>query len=194
MRGKRAPCHFEDFPVGITPAYAGKTEADVPAMVNCLGSPPRMRGKQLGCDECHCGSGITPAHAGKTSMCRNMLPGIRDHPRACGENLNLESSKNIGMGSPPRMRGKPTFHSDGTVRIGITPAHAGKTAKRAGELMLAKDHPRACGENTVPKIGTPSRMGSPPRMRGKLNGEPWFIAADGITPAHAGKTRTRRRL
>ena len=188
MRGKRAPCHFEDFPVGITPAYAGKTEADVPAMVNCLGSPPRMRGKQLGCDECHCGSGITPAHAGKTQSVMWLRRAKRDHPRACGENLNLESSKNIGMGSPPRMRGKPTFHSDGTVRIGITPAHAGKTMGFASWQEVGRDHPRACGENIHSALSVSPCQGSPPRMRGKLEDKTLVRLAQGITPAHAGKT------
>ena len=70
----------------------------------------------------------------------------------------------------------------------ITPAHAGKTSLCSLGVCRQKDHPRACGENEkrVEELG--KVMGSPPRMRGKLNEETNRKFQHGITPAHAGKT------
>ena len=50
--------------------------------------------------------GITPAHAGKTVRISNPYGAMKDHPRACGENLHLRCREKRGNGSPPRMRGK----------------------------------------------------------------------------------------
>ena len=54
-----------------------------------------------------------------------------------------------------------------------------------------RDHPRVCGENRQRPQSPRTSAGSPPRVRGK----PDFLLCDhilpGITPACAGKTRTR---
>ena len=71
---------------GDHPRACGENRAVRERSPRRLGSPPRMRGKHYAMRRCVCDMGITPAHAGKTRMCRNTLPGIRDHPRACGEN------------------------------------------------------------------------------------------------------------
>ena len=95
-----------------------------------LGSPPRMRGKRAGCRHESTAFGITPADAGKTSLSRQRTKQKRDHPRGCGENYEHGNYAASGMGSPPRMRGKlviPYFERN---VHGITPADAGKTAKR----------------------------------------------------------------
>ena len=70
----------------------------------------------------------------------------------------------------------------------ITPADAGKTASRPRLSLHTWDHPRGCGENRYVPDRRQRRIGSPPRMRGKLCPH---ISADGfsgITPADAGKT------
>ena len=54
--------------------------------------------------------------------------------------------------------------------------------------MGGTDHPRACGENSQAVRHNLFGIGSPPRMRGKLDvtvGTPERLR---ITPAHAGKT------
>ena len=51
-----------------------------------------------------------------------------------------------------------------------------------------RDHPRACGENSLKVSTRQHRRGSPPRMRGKPHGRPNPKATVRITPAHAGKT------
>ena len=50
--------------------------------------------------------GITPGHAGKTKSQSHLIPSTRDHPRACGENLQGGILIETPEGSPPRMRGK----------------------------------------------------------------------------------------
>ena len=131
---------------------------------------------------------ITPAHAGKTKVKRGTIDRYGDHPRACGENNLLNWVKSLLSGSPPRMRGKPfqTFLLFRYMRI--TPAHAGKTTAASGRGLAAKDHPRACGENELRMLAEAIDIGSPPRMRGKLNPIGSFDSQRRITPAHAGKT------
>ena len=86
------------------------------------------------------------------------------------------------------MRGKLLDVRGQHVAPGITPAHAGKTARSAWRFMAAKDHPRACGENRIRAQFVPACPGSPPRMRGKLGYYEKDKLSDRITPAHAGKT------
>ena len=113
------------------------------------GSPPRMRGKrstgQLLCPRI----GITPADAGKTVDVCLPIAGERDHPRGCGENLQVGHSLSLHKGSPPRMRGKRGGCMMQVCNKGITPADAGKTAAFCLVLLYHQDHPRGCGENTV---------------------------------------------
>ena len=54
------------------------------------------------------------------------------------------------------------------------------------------DHPRGCGENFAVSGFLPRQMGSPPRMRGKLNQAVAVFCFAGITPADAGKTYAGR--
>ncbi len=70
----------------------------------------------------------------------------------------------------------------------VTPAPAGKTLCPRCLSRRSWDHPRACGENTVCSRQCRLRIGSPPRMRGKLVRAAGSVAIRRITPAHAGKT------
>ena len=135
--------------------------------------------------------GITPAHAGKTRPSLRQRPSSWDHPRACGENSSPQPRSSRGGGSPPRMRGKRSCRQSPTARRGITPAHAGKTALRNQDRRAVGDHPRACGENTIPAAHYHRAAGSPPRMRGKHSHHEAHHLSRGITPAHAGKTTGR---
>ena len=51
----------------------------------------------------------------------------------------------------------------------------------------SEDHPRVCGEKAMLLIKRSSRLGSPPRVRGKAVGHSGWCASSGITPACAGK-------
>ena len=44
------------------------------------------------------------------------------------------------------MRGKVFFFDSEHLRIGITPAYAGKSDLMGGFKMAQEDHPRLCGE------------------------------------------------
>ena len=86
------------------------------------------------------------------------------------------------------MRGKRFFHVERRRKNGITPADAGKTYDWKALLTHAQDHPRGCGENKYNYLIISTLIGSPPRMRGKLNSPEVRIADHRITPADAGKT------
>ena len=66
------------------------------------------------------------------------------------------------------MRGKLTVLGIIDSKQRITPAHAGKTAGSWLSADERADHPRACGENKGEKDMQELKIGSPPRMRGKL--------------------------
>ena len=127
-----------------------------------------MRGKaNIGRSFLHV-RGITPAYAGKRMETMTRRHAVGDHPRVCGEKVDLARMPASKPGSPPRMRGK------GIVLVcvghvhGITPAYAGKSYRLLKVFV--------------------SKPGSPPRMRGK---DFWHYAdnyATGITPAYAGKS------
>ena len=70
----------------------------------------------------------------------------------------------------------------------ITPADAGKTRQPFVHFPGVQDHPRVCGENARRSSAHRQKAGSPPRMRGKLNGVRRYARFVRITPADAGKT------
>ena len=136
-------------------------------------------------------SRITPAGAGKTPAGSPLSFPPRDHPRRCGENI-LCRRVTIGYdGSPPQVRGKPFADAFGEPVHGITPAGAGKTARKAPGKSYKEDHPRRCGENLHSHALRHHRTGSPPQVRGKLNQAVAVLCFAGITPAGAGKTLKR---
>ena len=116
---------------------------------------------------------------------------MRDHPRVCGEKCGPLRWGPEMPGSPPRMRGKETVDTVNALAAGITPAYAGK---RCSPLPLggrSQDHPRVCGEKKKIVLTRSIFTGSPPRMRGKGRWWPESVAANGITPAYAGKRLKR---
>ena len=153
------------------------------------GSPPRVRGKVRTRPRSFAASGITPARAGKS---RKRLAAVRrfgDHPRACGEKHRNGLQRTNPSGSPPRVRGKVGALNCQCSVDGITPARAGKRSRTKTKNHRHWDHPRACGEKLRVDTVKPGILGSPPRVRGKVNlrgMKPEFV---GITPARAGKSK-----
>ena len=133
---------------------------------------------------------ITPAHAGKRSPLWATSYSPEDHPRPCGEKAAKQARQSAARGSPPPMRGKvqPEFFADAAARI--TPAHAGKRAHLIKRLVHQLDHPRPCGEKSLCPPPSPVCPGSPPPMRGKADRVYVDRRRGGITPAHAGKSRS----
>ena len=148
-----------------------------------------MRGKAKALKALLIAPGITPACAGK-SFCK----GFRycctgDHPRVCGEKWVFRGVSIFQAGSPPRVRGKVPGNDRMSNGCGITPACAGKSLLDTEKADPSKDHPRVCGEKSIPASSTGTSHGSPPRVRGKvpLSIECGFCT--GITPACAGKRK-----
>ena len=173
--------------VGITPACAGKRcgarlaaghRRDHPRVcgeklaLNVIpnsikGSPPRVRGKDASKALGEAGGGITPACAGKRGWTMVPESTSRDHPRVCGEKSPLSKESVLEWGSPPRVRGKVFNKLANGEPARITPACAGKSRTAGRGRRHYRDHPRVCGDKSIPGHPHPSRMGSPPRVRGK---------------------------
>ena len=111
----------------------------------------------------------------------------------CGENPCRPLAHRQPSGSPPRVRGKRDHPVEQTDKGRITPACAGKTVRGANSSMSRPNHPRVCGENGDISPLTAAVTGSPPRVRGKPGLPDSTLRRPGITPAHAGKTRTEPR-
>ena len=191
MRGKGCVCITETVIKRITPAHAGKRKnhggvirytKDHPRTCGEKklaqfedetgeGSPPHMRGKVPSALLPAFSAGITPAHAGKRVRGIPRTYNERDHPRTCGEKMLTGDTTDEETGSPPHMRGKAPLHFDLRYRVGITPAHAGKSQPGVCFYSIFKDHPRTCGEKHAAAV--------------KHGIQHW------ITPAHAGKRRGR---
>ena len=96
-------------------------------------------------------------------------------------------------GSSPLTRGKPPPGQRRPHGRGLIPAHAGKTRKRTRPPRRPRAHPRSRGENQDENIINLSKQGSSPLTRGKRLETENVAGARGLIPAHAGKTRRRRR-
>ena len=131
------------------------------------GSPPRVRGKRDGVDAGFDGGRLTPACAGKTLRASRMMDSRGAHPRVCGENLSGLWDRITGIGSPPRVRGKPEVGAAVDLFTGLTPACAGKTPSATPLPHSRTAHPRVCGENLQDGTLNMNNLGSPPRVRGK---------------------------
>ena len=134
---------------------------------------------------------ITPACAGKSKFRMQTSAEARDHPRVCGEKICVKLSLKSLFGSPPRMRGKVSRYLWPGLPVRITPACAGKRYRYSARTIPRRDHPRVCGEKIASWTVCKVSMGSPPRMRGKAQAEQPLPHVAGITPACAGKSRTR---
>ena len=190
MRGKDYEKELKTKERGITPAYAGKSLLgflrsgllrDHPrvcgeklsfAQTYCFlsGSPPRMRGKAPMATGSETAYRITPAYAGKSRQEKFSKLPYGDHPRVCGEKSTSAAIVSQRPGSPPRMRGKEAHELAQYATEGITPAYAGKSAAARICSPPAADHPRVCGEKWGGVLKAAARKGSPPRMRGKVQG------------------------
>ena len=134
------------------------------------------------------GRGLIPAHAGKTVATARLRRSSRAHPRSRGENDPPTASIADRMGSSPLTRGKHVDVLPGTYRLGLIPAHAGKTHAPGVRAAAYRAHPRSRGENSAHQQDTARETGSSPLTRGKRNDRARKGARGGLIPAHAGKT------
>ena len=156
------------------------------------GSSPLTRGKQTGRDGGSRRTGLIPAHAGKTTHSVPTMGAKWAHPRSRGENITNALKQLPGWGSSPLTRGKHQVGGRLRDRLGLIPAHAGKTRRARGPRNGTAAHPRSRGENVVDRKPQMSMTGSSPLTRGKLPHRGSGRKAGRLIPAHAGKTRRWR--
>ena len=56
-------------------------------------------------------------------------------------------------------------------------------------FAIVENHPRVCGEKVHGDEQAMAKLGSPPRMRGKVTTRIGIAGTERITPAYAGKSR-----
>ena len=113
------------------------------------------------------------------------------HPRSRGENKCLTTPALALSGSSPLTRGKLRLCCSEAVRVGLIPAHAGKTNSPHVIAQPLAAHPRSRGENHIVSRAGIEPAGSSPLTRGKLTGVPRDTTRFRLIPAHAGKTESQ---
>ena len=188
--GKSQTLHFNSHRTGDHPRVGGEKAKGKPKSQGHLGSPPRGRGKVETISSNSRAEGITPAWAGKSRAAVPAEQLIRDHPRVGGEKYAGRRHRGDLKGSPPRGRGKGQLHPWAAFHAGITPAWAGKRHTLKTSSRDDWDHPRVGGEKFTRVEDSSSCAGSPPRGRGKAQAFRVRPVGRGITPAWAGKRRS----
>ena len=154
------------------------------------GSPPRARGHPPATNHTPRRRGLTPACAGTSSPTTSAIIGGRAHPRVRGD---IDWPAVIAaslMGSPPRARGHLDPQVGDRVQCGLTPACAGTSWSASPAAGETRAHPRVRGDIRTVSDGSSAGWGSPPRARGHRAAGPVRGAAQGLTPACAGTSRT----
>ena len=147
-RGKRARYRSCTLGARLIPAHAGKTcrltvtvlsetahprsrgenQRSTTFPLPRAGSSPLTRGKLLGVGANGMSWRLIPAHAGKTNHDEVKAVAVEAHPRSRGENGVSIASEPDHAGSSPLTRGKHPGRRERRRRVGLIPAHAGKTA------------------------------------------------------------------
>ena len=116
---------------------------------------------------------------------------MRAHPRSRGENVSDTNTHAWGGGSSPLTRGKRAGRGNRGCRLGLIPAHAGKTPACGISCVAVRAHPRSRGENGNTLSIRQGGGGSSPLTRGKLRVLDQAKSGRRLIPAHAGKTSTK---
>ena len=146
--GKSAGITGNGFRLQDHPRVCGEKSTGGGVLAATYGSPPRVRGKGAREGPRCSGCRITPACAGKRGAGPYQRDLDRDHPRVCGEKVNITLNVQVPNGSPPRVRGKVGHLVQQRVCDRITPACAGKRHGSGLAGLDGGDHPRVCGEKT----------------------------------------------
>ena len=171
------------------PRSRGENSSEAGDEKGSTGSSPLTRGKPSRAIQARARDGLIPAHAGKTAPngIKNFADGA--HPRSRGENYAPERPTVGRRGSSPLTRGKRAEDVNANFAERLIPAHAGKTRDSRAMWPGPTAHPRSRGENKHYTRGQFTITGSSPLTRGKLVDDGCEVVADGLIPAHAGKTR-----
>ena len=172
---------------GLIPAHAGKTakrpesrparpahprsrgenRIEIHRSSSSYGSSPLTRGKLLPRGQRARFNRLIPAHAGKTIAGSGVRMSRAAHPRSRGENASIMGVVVPMVGSSPLTRGKLLPRGQRARFNRLIPAHAGKTSRSSGMMILLRAHPRSRGENFAACVLTADSKGSSPLTRGK---------------------------
>ena len=180
-----------DTGIFVKRAHPRSRGENLPRLANIphfLGSSPLTRGKLLPFRSIGLLVGLIPAHAGKTVVLKVVHAALWAHPRSRGENGIAAVRPAVRPGSSPLTRGKRGVDCCDDARIGLIPAHAGKTSRRRCRPWRAGAHPRSRGENIKSAVGSVIDWGSSPLTRGKPPARSRKPSKTRLIPAHAGKT------
>ena len=125
--GKTIRCSSSRTECGAHPRSRGENSRRPRVLRAVVGSSPLTRGKHPDDGADGGGLGLIPAHAGKTQPTRKTRPWPRAHPRSRGENDPFKMASAARLGSSPLTRGKHHQRAEAATRLGLIPAHAGKT-------------------------------------------------------------------
>ncbi len=170
---------------GDHPRVCGEQRFPPPSGPGAWGSPPRVRGTGFISALLRANLRITPACAGNRTT-KNLEKYAKDHPRVCGEQVEIKRPCGKPRGSPPRVRGTEEPDASKNIENRITPACAGNSSYCRYSRGGGEDHPRVCGEQCWGLRWVERMGGSPPRVRGTghiAGSRPGNIR---ITPACAG--------
>ncbi len=166
--GTRRPPPKQSIAYGDHPRGCGDKNTNHCIRTVAAGSPPRMRGQGYSIFSPLYPLRITPADAGTSRLLALPLLSDADHPRGCGDKLDVKPDGTLTVGSPPRMRGQVNFVRHQVIGERITPADAGTRRSAGSRHVSSWDHPRGCGDKKMSCFGANVALGSPPRMRGQV--------------------------
>ena len=213
-RGAQSAARPEGRFHGIIPAYAGSTRIPDPRRSQGPGSSPHTRGAPTWTSFGGASVWDHPRIRGEHFMnVRNAAPspGSSPHTRGaherhvviyeCGRIIpayagSTQRAPDLhgpGPGSSPHTRGAHPRPHPIRHPARIIPAYAGSTRSPSSKPHGKADHPRIRGEHRYGAVRSSLQGGSSPHTRGAPVGDEDEPSADGIIPAYAGSTRTRRR-
>ena len=157
-------------------------------------SPPHTRGKERIYRLQSPSNTITPAHAGKSNPNETVERCEDNHPRTRGEKRCGRFCLCKLVQSPPHTRGKVFDRNLNFSEGAITPAHAGKSVLQRHKVGEQGNHPRTRGEKSRRFSSSGLYKQSPPHTRGKVFSCFGYRTLLTITPAHAGKSNSVKRV
>ena len=119
----------------------------------------------------HCGNlmrRVIPTGVGKAASRARGGGKESGHPHGCGESFVEDLVTQFGVGSSPRVWGKPRaiLWSSGSLRV--IPTGVGKAPRMRSPDRANTGHPHGCGESASAERARRISDGSSPRVWGKL--------------------------
>ena len=197
-RGKHPRLRGEDsfvhqgasFPVGNTPAYAGKTS--IRRRVSFSEQKhPRLRGEDRHGGAVDEGEGRKhPRLRGEDPLSTPLETSWTETPPLTRGRLERRLSMYCALETPPLTRGRQLFFRHPCASLRNTPAYAGKTRRLPSLRSHLWKHPRLRGEDGLKAFCKRNLVETPPLTRGRPFCLSPVAAQERNTPAYAGKTET----